>query len=160
MGAIAILLMVIIRWCISGDDNRYTRNVDDNRYTRNVDDNRYTRNVDDNRYTRNVTVVAESFRESISARQAMQRADDGFHRCLQWGQQNKDEPFNTGSGSCYVDLDRYTSRSSLKDMWRNKSYRGFTFKASDSLSDRNAIDLKVSNSHYSSAFYNYYLKVK
>ncbi len=116
---IAIAIVVaIIWWCICCDDNGYIRNA-----------------------TEIVLEGSGGFR--LTPRQAMQKAWNGFHRCLQLGHQHTGIPYNTGSGSRYVDLDFHTSRSELKDMWKNKSYGGFTFKASDSWSDHNAIDLKV-----------------
>ncbi len=74
-------------------------------------------------------------------------------------------PFNTNSGECYVEINRNTTRASIKNEWKSlgPSSLGlpnhYQLRASDSQSDSSQIDLKVSESKHQSvhSFYNFHL---
>ncbi len=159
---ILIIICVIISWCLDEDgSNRYTTDRQEStaRDEYNMQHFQHMQHMQHLRHM-HVTITPESAaRDRITPNEAMRRAEKCFYKCLRSESRHSSQPYNTGSGSSYVALNFLTTRASLKEMWRNKRHRGFVFKASDSWSDDNAIDLKVSNSENSPAFFNYHLKV-
>ncbi len=80
----------------------------------------------------------------------------------------KDEPFNTDSGKFYVKIEGRHSRSYIKRKWMDISPNSIglpmwlVFRASNSLTNENQIDLKIANSKHPgvASIYNFHLNCR